>query len=392
MSAWLFWLSIIGIAYTYAGYPLLLSILVFFRPGLPVYPSFTPYITLLIAAYNEEAVIKQKLENSLTLDYPADHIQILVAADGSDDNTIKIVKSFARRGVELSFNPQRKGKMYAINQAMGKARGEIIVFSDANNLYEKKALRALAAPFSDFKVGAVIGAKIIQSGDGVLGDSEGAYWKYESWIKKQETRLGYCTGSVGEILAIRKNNFELPPENIINDDFYILMGLIRKGYRTIYVPQARSIERVSHTAKDEIIRRTRIIAGRYQAIALAPHILPWRHPLVVWQVISHKFLRPLVPFGMILAFLTNLACVFLPAIPGSLNFWRLAMPFNWIFLGLQSIFYFLAWLGNYLKLPGKIGRMMYITTFLVNSNLAALMGLIQYITRQQSVIWKRVQR
>jgi len=392
MSAWLFWLSIFGIAYTYAGYPLLLAILAYFRPGLPDYPSFTPSITLLIAAYNEEVDIKQKLENSLALDYPADQLQILVADDGSDDDTVKIVKSFARQGVELSSDPQRKGKMSAINRAMKKARGEIIVLSDANAMYDMSTLRALTAPFSEPKVGAVIGAKIIQSGDGLLGDSEGAYWKYESWISKQETRLGYCTVSVNGMLAIRKKNFEFPPENIINDDFYILMGVIRKGYRSIYAPQAHSIKRISHSAQDEMIRRTRMNAGRYQAIAIAPHILPWRHPLVIWQVISHKFLRPLVPFGMILAFLANLASVIWPAAQGNYNLWRLAMPFNWIFLGLQSIFYLLAWLGNYLKLPGKTGRLMYITTFLVNSNLAALMGLIRYITRQQSVIWKRVQR
>ena len=197
------------------------------------------------------------MENSLALDYPRDLLQILIAADGSDDGTDSVVREFAQRGVELSFDPQRNGKMAAINRAMKTVRGEIVVMSDANNLYSSGTLRALVAPFQDASVGASGGAKKILQGDGALGSSEGLYWKYESWIKKQETRLGCTTGAAGEAFAIRHSLFVPPPSGIINDDFYMMMTVIKRGYRMIYVPEAESYERVSLTSADEVERRTR---------------------------------------------------------------------------------------------------------------------------------------
>lgn len=379
----LFWACVGFIVYTYAGYPALLALLAKLRPRPLRQDSHTPAITLLIAAYNEEACLAAKLENSLALDYPAERLQILVAADGSSDGTTAIAGQFAGRGVELSYRPERQGKMAAINRAMRLARGDIVVFSDANNLYDAHALRELARPFADPTVGAVSGAKSIIAGDGALGDSEGLYWRYESFIKKQETQLGTCTGVSGEILAIRRNLFSAPPANIINDDFYIALHLIRQGYRVIYAPAARSFERVSPSAGDEITRRTRIIRGRYQAIALARTLLPWRQPLVVWQVVSHKFARPLIPLAMVGALLANGL-----ALLRSSGGWRLAPAA----LLLQFLFYGLAWLGNHTQIQGKPGKLLYIPTFLVNSNLAAGRGLLQALAGREGVLWQRVER
>lgn len=392
MISWIFWLSILVILYVYLGFPLILGLLARFHPVIADYPSFTPFITLLIAAYNEEKVIAKKLENSLNLAYPSGLLQIVVAADGSDDQTVEIVRKYQKYGVELSYAAERRGKISAINRAMKLVKGQIIVFSDANNIYDRDALKHLAAPFSDVSVGAVIGAKLIHKGESSLGESEGAYWRYESWIKEQETRLGHCTGSVGEIFAIRREVFEPPPEKIINDDFYLLMQIIRKGWKTIYTPKAKSTEQISANARDEIIRRTRINAGRYQAIGLAFQILPWQKPLVVWQVISHKFLRPLLPVFMILAYLSNLLVLVWPAQASHFRLWNLNSPFNWLFFAAQTMFYLTAWLGSQLKGRGKLANLLYIPTFLVNSNFAALMGLIRYLSRQQTQIWKRVQR
>ena len=177
------------ILYTYAGYPLLLALLARTRRKPAPYPAAQPLVTLLIAAYKEEAVIARKLDNSLELDYPRERLQILVAADGSDDRSAEIVQGYADHGVELNYTPERGGKMAAINRAMPNARGEIVVFSDANNMYDPRAIRELIAPFADPKVGAVTGAKTIVQDEGGLSESEGLYWKYESFIKKQETRL-----------------------------------------------------------------------------------------------------------------------------------------------------------------------------------------------------------
>jgi len=382
-----------GILYVYAGYPVLLTILARLRPRATSVPPHQPSVTLLIAAYNEEATIAEKLNNCLALDYPRHLLQIVVAADGSDDATPDIVSTYAEQGVELSYSPPRRGKMAAINRAIPLASGEIIVFSDANNMYSPNAIRELTAPFSDTSVGAVTGAKSIQRGDGALGESEGAYWKYESFIKKQETRLSTSIGAPGEILAIRRSLYEAPPDNIINDDFYLAMRLIRRGYRIIYNPQARSIERVSLSAQDEVTRRARIVAGRYQALALGLRLLPLQRPLIVWQVISHKFLRPLVPFMMIGAFLTNLLAIIFPRRAQKCTSLELAPPINWLLFSLQLLFYALAWLGNRRAAKGsKIGTLLYLPAFLVNSNMAAVKGLHQFLTKEQTTLWQRAKR
>jgi len=387
----LFWLFVFGIFYVYAGYPLLLALVarVFTRPIAT--GSEMPTLTLLIAAHNEEAVIAEKIHNSLSLKYPAGKLQIVVAADGSDDRTAEIVSSFAAHGVELSFEPTRRGKMSAINRAMQAARNEIVLFSDANNLYEADALQELMRFFSDPQVGAVSGAKHVLGGDGSLGDTEGLYWKYESFIKKQETRLGSCTGVAGEIFAIRRDLFTMPPEKVINDDFYMALHIIRRGYRVVYAPQAVSTERVSQSAQAEIVRRTRIVAGRYQAMGMSLNLLPFRQPLVVWQVVSHKFMRPLVPLFMLGAFLANaFALIFSSHAEASLLY--LSGVYGQVIFGLQVLFYILAWIGGRVKSHGLMARLFYIPTFLVNSNFAALLGFWRYATGRQTVVWKRVAR
>lgn len=387
-----FWVSVFMIAYCYILYPLILGILArLFPKPRPIDTVIEPDVTLLIAAYNETDVIAEKLENSLDLDYPPERLQILVAADGSDDGTAEIVKSFASHGVELSFQPERRGKMAAINNALSQVRGEIIIMSDANNMYISNVLRDLVNPFQDPTVGATGGAKKILKGDGLLGDSEGLYWKYESWIKKQQTRLGCATGAAGEAIAIRRSLFTTPPVEIINDDFYLMMSVIRKGYRMVYVPQAISYERVSASAEDEIERRTRIVAGRYQAITRSLELLPFHRPLVVWQVLSHKFLRPLVPLLMITALLAALAAVVFPA-EASLPLLQLAAPYGAMALAAQAAFYLAAWLTSRIEKPGRLGRLFYVATFLVNSNYAAFVGLIRFISGKQQVQWKRINR
>ncbi len=376
----IFWVCVAFIGYAYAGYPLLLAVAARLTPRPAAGPAAEPTVTLLIAAHNEQAVIAQKLENSLALDYPRERLQIIVAADGSDDQTVALTRQYAARGVELSFRPERRGKRAAINQAMTRAAGDVVVFSDANNLYAPDALRWLVAPFGAAQVGAVTGAKTILRGDGGLGDSEGLYWKYEGYIKTWESRLGVCTGVAGEILAVRRALYTPPPDGVINDDFYIAMRIVKAGYQVLYAPQARSAERVSASARDERARRARIVAGRYQALALAPGWLPWDRPRVVWQVLSHKFTRPLVPVAMLGALAANLAL----AVEGPLM-WR-------GLLGLQALFYVLAGLGERLKRWGPLGRLLYLPAFLVNSNLAALMGLARFLTRRQTSVWERARR
>ena len=380
MALFIFLLSVGLILYTYLGYPALLAVAARLWPRPLQLGEQTPSLTLLIAAYNEAETIAQKIENSLALDYPAEQLQIIVAADGSSDNTVQIVAAYTAQGVILNHEPARAGKMAAINRAMPRAAGEIVVFSDANNLYSPDALRQLVKPFADARVGAASGAKIIAKGDGALGESEGLYWRYESSIKQWETAVDSCVGVAGELLALRRHLFEPPPENIINDDFYMAMRLLRQGYRVVYVPEARSVERVSPSAAAEMARRTRIVAGRYQALWLGARLLPWQRPLLVWQIVSHKFLRPLVPLAMIGALLANLVMVFQP--------WPLAR----LLLALQLGFYGTAVVGYQARLNGLPGKILYLPAYLVHSNLAALFGLYRFLAGKQTTNWQRVPR
>lgn len=393
MSGILFWVFVLLIVYVYLGYPVLLALLARFRrkPDFP--PGDAPAVTLLIAAYNEESCIANKLDNALSLNFPREKLQILVAADGSDDRTADIVRQYASRGVELSYQPERQGKMAAITRAMAACRGEVIVFSDANNFYETDTLRALVTPFGCAQVGAVSGAKHIFKDDGALSRSEGLYWKYEALIKKQETRLGSCSGVSGEIFAIRKALFTPAPKGTINDDFYLAMQVLRKGYRVVFAPAARSFERVSLTAEDEIIRRKRINAGRYQALRHWRQTLPLKRPLLMWQILSHKILRLFVPFCMLGAWIANLcALILLPTSGGAASLLRLTAPYNWILFVLQCVFYGLAGLGASTAPTGALRKLVYLPAFLVNSNLAAVQGLIFYLSGKDRALWQKVRR
>jgi cellulose synthase/poly-beta-1,6-N-acetylglucosamine synthase-like glycosyltransferase len=383
-SSALFWLSCLLVIYTYIGYPVLITLISFFwRNNKPYFQTF-PYVTFMIPAYNEEEYISKKLDNTLLLDYPKEKLQILVVADGSSDQTPHIVNTYEDKNIELAYIPERNGKMAAIVRAMQFARGEIVVFSDANNIYDHRAIQELVLPFSDSKVGGTTGAKLIIEDGRELSAAEGLYWKYESWIKTQESEIDSCVSSVGEILSIRKTLFIPPVEKIINDDHYLILDLLRRGYRVIYTPKARSYEYVSQTAKDEVERRTRMNAGLYQTIWMSNKILPFKRPLLIWQIFSHKYCRALVPFAFILLLLSNILLVLQPHNPYSTVFL--------FFLCLQIGFYFLALIGNLLKLNNQMGKLFYLPRFLVNSNIATLMGFYKFITNQQSHAWKRVRR
>ena len=382
----LFWISFAFLIYVYLGYPLLIAVLARLRRGANAPKAELPSISLIIAAYNEEKVLREKLANALELIYPEGKMEIIIAADGSSDNTCAIVEEFAPRGVLLSFSQERRGKLAAMAHASESAKGEVLVFSDANNFFLPCSFQYLLQPFADQGVGAATGAKHVRSEGDTLSSSEGLYWKYESWIKENESRMNTCTAAAGEILAVRKALFPHIPAGVINDDFYILLSIIRAGYRVAYVPQAESWERVSQAQQDEVKRRARITAGRFQALANSWRWLPWNNPTAVWQIFSHKYFRLFIPFAMILALLSNLAVVlaarFGPVEAGAWAGWMLAA---------QACFYALALLGNWLDFHGPL-KFLYLPAFLVSSNLATLLGFFKHASQKQDVSWERVNR
>jgi len=275
--------------------------------------------------------------------------------------------------------------MAAINRAVDECSGEFVVFSDANNFYQPGTLSNLLKPFQDPLVGTTTGAKRIIEEERVISASEGLYWKYESIIKEYESQLGSCITSVGEILALRKSLFRPAPFNTINDDRFIVLDILKRGYKNIYVPDALSLEYASPSAKDEITRRIRISRGAFQMI-FNPAMLPYKRPLEVWKILSHKYFRSLMPFAMIVAFVSNLWLVLFP-----FDGW-MKWPLSWLFLGVQLLFYIVGLLGNIISIPGKLGKIFYLPTFLMNSNYALLAGFFAYFKGGEGHLWERVSR
>jgi cellulose synthase/poly-beta-1,6-N-acetylglucosamine synthase-like glycosyltransferase len=367
------------VAYTFAGYPALVAALARIRPR-PVRAdrNLEPSVSLIVVAHNEEAVIEARLRNCLELDYPRERLELIVVADGSDDRTAEIARSID--GVEVLHRPERRGKLHAMNRAAAAARGQVLIFSDANNRYGRDALRELVAPFADPSVGVVSGRKAIDDGTGrALDQAEGLYWRYESRLKEWETRTGSVTAVAGEIIAFRREAFPEAPPGTITDDFAQAMLAAADGWRVVYAPGAVSLEVASATIGDEATRRARIVSGRGQALA---HVLPRvarRNPRLAFQVVSHKGLRPVVPWALVTAALASVVSV-------RRQRWARAA------VAAQSLFYGAAAAGSVAEGRGKRNRLLYLPYWFCRMNLATLRGLTDLARGRHDAIWVRVRR
>lgn len=335
----IFWASTAVILYTFFGYPLLLWFLqwLFRRPVRKSY--FEPQVSMLIAAYNEADVIAEKVRNALAVDYPADRLEVVVASDGSTDRTAEIVNSLIQGDgagrVRLLNYPDNRGKFSVLNDSVPQLNGEIVVFSDASSMLAPNALHELIANFADDRVGAASGVYQVLSKDAAkLGRQEDLYWKYETYLKIQEAKLGALTGAHGSLYAMRKSLYPFPPLGTINDDFVIPTSVIRHGFRIAYEPKAVAFEQAEEM--EGFGRRIRITAGNVaQLLEIRPLLWPPR-PLVLFCFTSHKAARLLVPIAMVAAFL------------GNLLLWK--QPLYGSLLAGQAAFYALA-------LAGAIGRL-----------------------------------
>lgn len=401
MNGVIFWICVLLIVYTWAGFPALLFIFAtvkkFFVARLPAKDQAPPQhqlptVSLIIAAYNEQAVIGQKIENALQLNYPAARLQIIIADDGSSDDTPNITQRYQSKGVKLNRDARRRGKSAAVDRAVKEASGEILLFSDANNMYSPDTLQEMVKPFQKSQIGGVTGRHILQ-GEGALSTSEGFYWKYEAFIRKLESELGTVIGVTGDVLAIRAQLYQPVPEHIINQDFYMAMRVLKQGYNIAFAPKAQSFEHVSPAIEDEIRRRARIVAGRYQAFSMSNDWLPWKRPFILWQILSKKGLRPLVAWAMIAAILTNLIAIIFPQAGQDYALLYLAHPFNWVFFWAQSLFYLLAIIGVLAgKRQGILSKLLYMPTYFVGNNFASIIGLFHYAFGRQTQIWQRTPR
>ncbi len=333
----LFWASILFVLYVYAGYPLLLAIgsRITRRPVAKQRPASPPTVSVVIAARNEADRLPGRIANLLALDYPVPP-EIVVVSDGSTDRTTAAVARFGDR-VRLIEVPTG-GKPRALNAGVAASAGEIVVFADARQRFARNALHELVANFTDPNVGAVTGELVLDcEGDPGATESRvaegvGLYWKYEKWLRRQESRVWSTLGATGAIYAIRRALWRpLPPETLL-DDVLTPMRIVLGGKRVIFDDQARAFDRVAPSGVDESRRKTRTLAGNYQILALEPRlIVPFANP--VWfQYLSHKVARLIVPWCLVLAFLTN--------VPLAFSTW----PYRLALL-LQLCFYGLALLG-----------------------------------------------
>ena len=368
----LFWFVIAIILYTFFGYPLLAGLAAKRWPRPVRQAPIRPRVTLLIPAYNEQAVIAEKLHNSLALDYPPQQLTIVVVADGSDDDTAVISQQFQPHGIQLYYQPQRQGKIAAVNRVMPHLHSDIVVFTDANAMLAPDTLTAIVRNFADPDVAAVAGAKKVSGG------GEGLYWRYESFLKQCDSQLSSVMGAAGELFAIRREQFAPPEPDSIIEDFVMSMRLVGGGWRVVYEPEAVASEPAMNSLNGDWQRRTRIAAGGFQAIRRLPQLLHPRQGRVAWQYISHRVLRwAVTPFLLPLAYLLNLAL-------------STTRPFYRILLAGQTVFYLLAGWGGWRARQGSRRGLPYTIFFFCFTNLAALAGFWRYITNRQPVTWQNV--
>lgn len=296
----MWWSSALLLAYGYAGYPLGIWVLGRFRGRPNVRRETLPSMSLIVPAYNEAHAIKPKIDNCLELDYPADRLEILVASDGSTDGTAEIIRDASAAGrIRGVVYAARRGKVAVLNDMVRVASGEILVFSDATSMIEPTSLRALASGFADPRVGCVSGVyRVLRSSGDAQGEQESLYWRYETFVRLAEARLGTMLGAHGSLYAVRRELFEPLDLRVINDDFVIPVTILLKGFDAIYERRAVAWEDAREMAG--FARRARIMMGNFQELLAFVRQGGWRaRPQVLVQLLSHKGLRVLMPFLMV---------------------------------------------------------------------------------------------
>ena len=376
----LLWSSAAIITYAYIGYPVLITLLSFFFDTKVKTAKIEPSVTLLIAAYNEEKDISKKLDNSLALDYPKEKLEIVVASDGSTDETDEIVRKYEKneRGVRVVLHrvEGRLGKTAAQNSAVRVAKGDIIIFSDAASLYDPNAVRALTRNYADPSVGAVSGLyRYINKTEGSVGTATIRFWNFENFIKSRQTRIKTITGCCGCIYSVRRDAYtELPP-NIISD-LVEPLTILKKGYRIVFEPEALAYEETTEKPKDEFRMRVRVIVRGMNGLLYMRSLLnPLRYPFVAFQLFSHKVLRWLVPVFCIVLFLTSASLAATGPAYGSL------------FLA-QVSFYVLAMAGALLDSRGIKAKALSLPMYFTIVNAASLVSLFKVFKGENIVVWQ----
>lgn len=388
------------IVYTYVGFPFLLALLArrfgtsnrealadnetLPRDGAP--PAVVPHVAMVVAAYNEADCLGQKLDNTWAIDYPADRFSLVVGSDGSSDQTNAILAACSDSRLLAYPFPVRRGKISVLNDLMARVQAEtnadIVVMSDANTLFAPDAVRKLAAHFDDPRVGCVSGELGLEQNGGVSG--EGLYWKYEGFIKRNESKLGFLIGCNGGIFALRPSVYEPLPASVIVEDFVLTLRILEKGWRVRFEPQARATEPPCPTSRAEMIRKIRIGAGNFQALTLTSRLLLPTYGLISFAYWGHKVLRWMVSFFFIIAVAANIALA-QPSNRQDHVFYRALLLIQ--FTGAAIA----AW--SYHTPPGSImPKWTRPISYFYLMNYALLCGFFRFVFGTQRVTWERASR
>lgn len=378
----LFWTSLFIIVYTFIGYGLIITLLVKLKTKTKVKEVYDlPKITFLVAAYNEEDIIEDKIQNCLQLDYPEDSVQFAFVTDGSTDGTMNAIEK--HKQFKLYHSAERKGKIAAVNRVMKLIDTPITVFSDANVMINQEGLKNLIQRFTSENIGAVSGEKIIVSNeyDGASASGEGFYWKYESYLKRKDAEWNTLVGSAGEFFGVRTELYENVQQDTLIEDFIITMNLASKGFKVDYAPNALAIESGSLNIKEETKRKVRISAGGIQAVIRLKHLLnPFKYGRLTFQYVSHRAIRwTLMPLALIAALITNFIII------EEAFFYQLTFT-------CQLMFYLLAALGFILRNKKTKIKMVYIPYYFTYMHYCVILGWLKFFRGKQAVTWEKSKR
>lgn len=385
----IFWISLFAVFYTYIGYAIVLFILVKVKGKKTQLTTIEeeeelPEVCLFIAAYNEKYILEEKLNNCFSLDYPKDKLKVVFVTDGSNDGSAEFLSKYSQ--VTVLHEDERKGKINAMNRGMNYITSPIVIFTDANTILNKEAIKLIAKGFYDPKVGCIAGRKrVVSTNQSTASEAgEGLYWKYESWLKKMDAEFNMPIGAVGELFAIRTSLFEPVEEDTVLDDFMISFSILDKGYSLKYIPEAVASETGSLNVFEELKRKKRIAAGGIQtAIRLRKFLNPIRYPKLSFQFFSHKVSRwTFAPWCLFLLLPLNLFIIL-----GTGHQYL----FTVIFV-LQSIIYAAGIVGWIFEKTDIRVKIFFIPYYFIAINLATIIGQFRYLSGKQSSAWTKAKR
>lgn len=366
------------LAYVYVGYPLAVFLLSRLRSRPVQAAIIEPNVTVLITAFNEEAAIREKIENTLAIDYPSEKLEILVASDGSTDATDEIVREFDDRGVKLFRQEGRIGKTATQNNAVENAAGDIILFSDATTFYSPDVFRHILPPFADGTVGCVAGRLVYVDDDSTtVGKGAKSYWSYETRLKSAESLACSLIGASGCLYAVRKKAYEpMYPEAC--SDFLICTNLYRQGYRSVFAPEAVCYEHTNRRANDELRMRVRVISQTFTDLWRNRDMMnPFRSGFFAIQLISHKVLRYAVPLLLLGILVSSLMLA-----SGSVVFTAIAAA--------QVLFYVLALAGFILERADLRPSLLAMPLYFVLANLASVVAFYKFLRGERYARWEPI--